>query len=122
MAIFDHHFQGIQNPKSYWPYALKVCDLDQEERVPSRYKYIDDYWRNIGELKDDEGALKYLQLHMLARCILSLSHGNAVPERGFSINGKILDAHGYSVSEESVIALRIGKLCLSYQDLYIGVL
>ena len=53
MLIFDHHFQGIQNPKSYWPYALNVCDQDQEERVPSRYKRIDDYWRNIGELKDD---------------------------------------------------------------------
>ena len=59
---------------------------------------------------------------MLAECILSFSHGNAVPERGFSINGKILDAHGHSISEESVIALRIGKLCLSYRDLYIGVL
>ena len=46
---------------------------------------------------------------MLARCILWLSHGNAVPERGFSINGKILDAHGYSISEETIIALRTGK-------------
>ena len=59
---------------------------------------------------------------MLVRCILSLSHGNGVPERGFSINGKILDARGYSNSEETIIALQIGKLCLSYQDFYIGVL
>ena len=59
---------------------------------------------------------------MLARCILWLSHGNAVPERGFSINGKILDGHDYSISEETIIALRIGKLRLSYQDFYIGVL
>ena len=105
MLIFDHHFQGIQNPKSYWPYALKVCNLDQAKRVPSRYKHIDHYWRNKGELKDDEGALKYPQFYMLARCILSLSHGKAVPKHGFSINGKILDAHGYSVSEETIIAL-----------------
>ena len=66
MLIFDHHFLGIQNPNSYWLYALKICDLDQEERVPSQYKCIDHYWRNIGELKDDEGALKYPQLYMLA--------------------------------------------------------
>ena len=118
MLIFDHHFLGIQNPKSYWQYALKVCDLDQEERVPSQYRCIDHYWRNIVELKDDEGALKYPQLYMLAWCILSLSHGNAVPEHGFSINRKILDAHGYSISKETIIALRIGKSCLSYQDFY----
>ena len=118
MLIFDHHFQGIQNPKSYWPYALKVCDMDQEERVPSWYKRIDHYWRNIGELKDDEGALKYPQLYMLAQCILSLSHGNAVPDPRFSINGKILNANGYSVSEETIITLRICKLSFSYQDFY----
>ena len=122
MLIFDHQFEGIQNPKSYWPYAVTVCDLDQEERVPSRYKCIDHCWRSIGELKDNEGALKYPQLYLLARCVLSLSHGNAVPERGFSINGKISDVYGYSISEETTITLRIGNLCLSYQDFYIGVL
>ena len=59
---------------------------------------------------------------MLTQFILSLSYDNAVPECGFSINGKILDAHGYSISEETIIAVWIGKLCLSYQNFYIGVL
>ena len=61
---------------------------------------------------------------MLAWFILSLSRdGNAAPEHGFLINGKILDAHGLnSISEETIIALWISKFCLSYQDFYIGVL
>ena len=33
MLIFDHHFQDVQNPNSYWLCALKVCNLDQEEKV-----------------------------------------------------------------------------------------
>ena len=105
MLTFHHQFQGIQNPKSHWPYVLKVCNLDQEETVPWPYKRIGHYWRNIGELKDDEGALKYHQLYMLTQFILSLSYDNAVPDCGFSINGKILDAHGYSISEETIIAV-----------------
>ena len=60
--------------------------------------------------------------HVKNPCFDPWSYGNAVPEHGFSINGKILDAHGYSFSEETIIALRIGKLCLSYQNFYIGVL
>ena len=59
---------------------------------------------------------------MLPWFILSVSHGNAVPEHGFSINRKILDANGYSISEETIIAIQAGKLCLSYQDFYVRVL
>ena len=45
----------------------------------------------------------------LAQCVLSLSHGNSTPERGFSLSKRLLDLHGYSTYEETIIALRMVK-------------
>ena len=53
--------------------------------------------------------MKYPQLHTLVKCVLSLSHGNAVPERGFSINKLFLESHGYSIENSTICALRIVK-------------
>ena len=60
---------------------------------PSKYVRIDQYWSKIGEMTDDEnGSYKYPQLVALIKCVLSLRHGNAVPERGFSINKILLES------------------------------
>ena len=37
---------------------------------------------------------------------MTLSHGNAEPEQGFSINKAIIDSHGTSLSEDMIISLR----------------
>ena len=42
--------------------------------------------------------------------MLILPHGNADPERGFSVN-KHLDNHGSTTSEETIEALRFLKDC-----------
>ena len=97
-------------PKSYWPYALEYCGLEPEVVTPSRYRRIDHYWRSIGGMLNCDGKPKYVQLFQLAICILSFSDGNAVPERGFSINKKLLDAHGNSIQEETIVAIRRGLL------------
>jgi len=41
-------------------------------------------------------------------CVLSLSHGNAVPERGFSINKKLIEAHGTTIDNGTIQAQRFG--------------
>ena len=43
------------------------------------------------------------------KCILSLSHGNSAPERGFSINKLILKVHGYSTYKDTLRALWLVK-------------
>ena len=63
-------------------------------------------WKLIG----DDGQPKCTQLLALAKCILSLSHGNPVPEKGFSINQKLIDLHSAALSEETIEAQRIGIL------------
>ena len=54
-------------------------------------KRTDDYWRQSGKLKDEQGRKKYPQLFALVNCGLSLSHGNSAPESGFSINKSMLE-------------------------------
>ena len=70
---------------------------------------MDTYWKVIGNLRDDKGTLKYPQLFSLVKSVLSLSHGNSTPERGFSINKLLLEAHGYTIYEDTIIALRTVK-------------
>ena len=57
-------------------------------------------------MKDDDGRLLFPQLTAFVKAFLTLSHGNAGPEQGFSINKAILDAHGTRLGEDTIIALR----------------
>ena len=41
---------------------------------------------------------------------LSMSHGNSASERGFSINKILLDLRGTSTGEDTISALRFGRL------------
>lgn len=98
---------------SYWKNAFEVCGLESEveneEEVKTKFKRIDDYWTYVGNITGDDGKAKYPQLSALCRCVLSLSHGNAVPERGFSINKILLEAHGTSMDESTIQAHRFGR-------------
>ena len=48
-------------------------------------------------------------LWLLAACALSLPHVNVEPERGFSINKILLNIHGQSTKDETIVALRLVK-------------
>ena len=60
-------------------------------------------------MKDESRQLKYLQLFALVKCVLSISHGNSIPEQGFSINKYLLSIHGTSTSNETIVALCLEK-------------
>ena len=47
-------------------------------------------------------------MFLLVKLLLSISHGNSVPERGFSINTYLLQVHG-STSEKKIKAIRFVK-------------
>ena len=95
--------------QSYWKRAEEQCGLNPIIAKKSLFKRIDYFWKRIGEIRDDNGSLKFPQLFELAQCVLSLSHGNSTPERGFSINKIMLEAHGYTMYEDTIVALRIVK-------------
>lgn len=98
------------NPKttqsSYWKAAFESFGLEIPEVTQTKLKRIDEYWKSVGKMVDDLGQLKYPQLFALVKCVLSLSHGNSSPERGFSINKYLLSVHGSSTSNDTIIALR----------------
>ena len=75
----------------------------------TKYQRIDHYWRKIDTILDSNGRKKYPQLFVLAKCVLTQSHGNSAPEGGFSINKFLLDHNGSSIKEETTVALSIVK-------------
>ena len=84
---------------------MEKCELDKN---PSKYKRIDHYWNKIGKILDEDRSLKYPQLFSLVKCILSLSHGNSSPERGFSVNKILLDAYETNLKDDTIVAIHLG--------------
>ena len=71
---------------------------------------MDEYWVKICELLDENWNKKYSELWQLVKRVMMLiSHGNTDPKRGFSINKHMLNIHGYSLGEDTIIAVRIVK-------------
>ena len=97
--------KGEANRVSYWENAVKDFDLKVPSKVPKQQR-IDLCQRKIVTIKNDSGQLKYPQLFSLANCLFSISHGNSVPEKGFSINKHLLDIHGNSTKDDTIVALR----------------
>ena len=97
--------------ESYWKYAYEVCGLELcTEESSTQYNQIDHYWPYVGKLVGNDDQPKYTNLFALANCILSLSHGNAVPEKGFSIYRKLNEFHVTALSEETIEVQRIDVL------------
>ena len=94
---------------SYWSDVEKGWIGDSVSSDKPKQLPIDQYWHKVGTMKNDDRTPKYPQLLALVKCCLSLFHGNATPERGFSINKRILETHGASLSENCLIALRRTK-------------
>lgn len=67
------------------------------------------YWQKVSEVPNGSGGKKYASLSVVAKTALILSHGNAIPERGFSINNAMLGKEKLSLSEKTIVAQRIVK-------------
>ena len=67
----------------------------------------------IRTIVGEDELRKFPKLTSLMNCLLTLSHGNADPERSFSVNEHHLNIHGSFTSEETIEALRFVKDCLN---------
>ena len=67
------------------------------------------YWSDVSKVKDSAGVPKYPNLSAFAHSCLTLSHGNAVPERGFSINNTMVTSNKASISEMGIRSIRLVK-------------
>ena len=104
----------LVNDAFYWSYALKYCGIFSDSTDKSNHVRINDFLKSVGSMMYDDGNLKYPKLYALAKAVLSLSYGNIVPERGFSLNKYMLSIHVNNLEDETIVALQIvkDKLCL----------
>ena len=98
---------------SYREFALKYCRIFPDSDKEVKHFRLDRYWSSIRKITD-ENSVKYQQLFSLAKAVLSISHGNVVPEREFFISKFLLSIHGNNLKEETIVAWRVVKdeLCL----------
>lgn len=83
----------------------------QSENIQFSEDVLDDieaYWSAVENTKDVNGLFTFKNLSRLVKTCLCLSHGNATPERGFSINKGVLN-NRFALDEDTIIALRIVK-------------
>jgi len=67
------------------------------------------YWVNVSNMVDTVGDKKYHHLSYVAKAALTLSHSNASPERGFSVNNALVTTDRGSLSERSIVTVRVVK-------------
>jgi len=70
------------------------------------------YWLHMSNMVDPVGEKKYQHLRFVAKAALTLSHSNASPKRGFSVNNALVMKERGSLSEPSIVALRVVKEAL----------
>jgi len=67
------------------------------------------YWKHVSMMVDSDAQKKYVHLSFVGKAALTLSHGNAAPERGFSVNNALVTKERGSLSERSIVAVRVVK-------------
>ena len=70
---------------------------------------VDHYWKNIELMKKTVGDLKYPLIIKVVKAAISLAHGNAEVERGFSESAKNVTKDRVLLSEASVNAIQSTK-------------
>jgi len=78
-----------------------------------KYGRIDVYWSKDGKMTRLTGERKYPALVKLARIALTLNHGNADVERGFSKNKLLLTSHKTRLEMPAINGLRTGSSYVS---------
>ena len=97
---------GRKRP-SYWKEAYSHSGIEMQENKTNQ-KPIDEYWRKVSLMTNEQGVLKYPTISSVLKSVLVLSHGNSDPERGFSINKAMLNIYGDRIQGD-IQALRLIK-------------
>ncbi len=70
---------------------------------------VDKYWSHVSQQVDSLGQPKYSNLMVVVKAALTVSHGQADVERGFSLNNHIIDDSRVSLKQQTVVAIRTVK-------------
>lgn len=130
MRLAESSHTSIMNVARRFPQMIMPDDIDrinaewlvyQTERIPDEwfrksdgYHSIDYYWKNVLAMKTIAGTERFVSLSKLVKCALSLSHGNADVERGFSENTCLLTADRSLLSNASINGLRATRDAVTF--------
>ncbi|MEW8547687.1 MAG: hypothetical protein AB2693_29620 [Candidatus Thiodiazotropha sp.] len=97
--------------------VLDEWKIYQEIEIPKDCKeskegiknQVDVYWGKVFELKNPFGQPRFKTLPKVIKCALTLSHGNADTERSLSQNKKVVTKEKSSMSEKTLIGIRLTK-------------
>lgn len=73
-------------------YEESGSELDESEDVLNNFQRIDHFWGKVFQICNNSGIIKYKLLSSLIKAVLTLPHGNADCERGFSTNKRLLES------------------------------
>ena len=111
-----NHLQKVSNTDKYcdrvcaeWLLYSTDSALDSQPDTLNAGQDICAYWQHVSTMVDTAGEKKYEHLGSIAKAALTLSHGNAAPERGFSVNNALVTQEKGSLAERSIVALRVVK-------------
>ena len=91
-------------------------DTAQSDQVV-KYERIDVYWSKVGKMARPTRERKYQALMKLASIALTLNHGNADVERGFSKNKLLLTSHRTRLEMPAINGLRtVSSYVSKYQS------
>ena len=88
---------------------FKTKDFNENGEETLLKERVDHYWRKIELMKNAVGDLKYPLIIKVVKATLSLAHGNAEVERGFSESAKNVTKDRVLLSEASVNAIQSTK-------------
>jgi hypothetical protein len=101
--------------KVHTEWLMYMCESDQSvnewqgSNPGEDHTNICAYWNSVSKIVDGAGDKKYKSLSALVKSALTLSHGNSVPERGFSVNNSLLSKERLGLAEKTIIAERVVK-------------
>lgn len=95
--------------QSEWLLYMSETSISEIETSFSTSSDICSYWYKVSEVSDGRGGKKFAKLTYVVRAALTMSHSNAVPERGFSINNSMLGKESLSLGEKTIVSLRLVK-------------
>lgn len=76
----------------------------QMEKLEKFKGRVDDFWNIIFDMKDPNGTRKFPAFTKIIKCMLSLTHGSADTERGFSVSGDVLTEDKTATTERTLNA------------------
>jgi len=74
--------------------------LEEQATDKTNYYRVDQYWKNVLQLRNSSGQPKFMKLQKFIPCLLTISHANADVERSLSHNKNVLISERSSLSPE----------------------